>query len=818
MLPPGTKLANGRYELKSTLGSGGFAITYRGRDTKLERDVAIKELFLPQFSREGMTVNVGTLSFKEVATVKKRFIEEARTLAQFSHRNIVRVLDYFKQHNTTYIVMELLVGETLEEYLEHNGPLDPERAMSLAKTLCEALTFVHSAGLLHRDIKPSNIFVTESERAVLIDFGAAKVYHQSRTLQQPQLLTPAYAAPEQLRGDTRLGAFTDLYALSVTLYRAVSGALPPSALERLAGVALPKLPPQLPQRLEQSIERGLELDPGKRWQDASEFATALESDITIVTPDQDLAAAIRQAPPGSILRLERGDYTLTQTLRIDKSLTLTGEGSDQTSITGTARGPLIDITHGHTVRLRHLAVERVDIEPGNVIEVSCDVFEGIGCYISGGVAEPGGDGCGIRFQHHCQAVLQQCEVVGNQTCGIILEDRAKGSLLRNIVRGNGMNGITFRGHAQGVARKNLCEHNDKYGVAVLSRNAPLLDANTCRGNKRAGICFTGSALSAANNNLCEANLGPGIVVLQQAKPKLEQNICRSNSASGIIYHEDAGGLALENSCEQNVESGIVVAGHARPKLVSNSCCDNGETGIVYNGSASGEATGNICDENRTDGISVTDRAAPTLTQNSCNYNARAGIGFDHNASGRVEDNICQYSEANGIRVGGFAQPELVNNLCRYNAQSGIIYIGGASGIARDNRCGKNGGDGVTVTERAGPTLTANLVQENGGSGLVYRGQATGVALGNTCAQNQRHGIVVDDVAFPRLERNLAHRNGDSGIVYGGASNSVLQQNTCEENTVYGLKLTNGAAPRLRGNTVRNNGIDQIEGKRRWWPF
>ncbi len=234
VLPPGTRLR--AYELLSVLGQGNFGITYRARDTQLDRDVAIKE-FLPTSLalREDGTYVVprSTEHAAEFVWGRERFLEEARTLAKLANApSIVRVFDFLEDNGTAYTVMALAHGETLEQRLKREGHLPPAGVEHLLQPLLDGLEQVHAIGFLHRDIKPANIIVDERGAPTLIDFGASRSAVATRTGAMTAIFTPGYAAAEQFTS-ARQGPWTDIYGVSATIYHAVTGTVPPSAFDRM---------------------------------------------------------------------------------------------------------------------------------------------------------------------------------------------------------------------------------------------------------------------------------------------------------------------------------------------------------------------------------------------------------------------------------------------------------------------------------------------------------------------------------------------------------------------------------------------------------
>jgi serine/threonine protein kinase len=237
-LPLGSMLME--YRLENVLGVGGFGITYLAHDTLLEKDVAIKEYFPSSSVSRGADKSVtltGPDMAEEYETGLDRFLKEARTLAGFSHPNIVRVNRYFKSNGTGYMVMDYEDGESLKSWLKRNPqpPLDSIKA--LLGPLLDGIEKVHDAGFLHRDIKPDNIFVRSAGDPVLIDFGSARAAAgQTRTL--TTLVTPGYAPFEQYASGAPQGPWTDIYAMGGVLFYAVTGRNPPDAIARMKGDAL----------------------------------------------------------------------------------------------------------------------------------------------------------------------------------------------------------------------------------------------------------------------------------------------------------------------------------------------------------------------------------------------------------------------------------------------------------------------------------------------------------------------------------------------------------------------------------------------------
>ncbi len=282
-LKPGTVLA-GKYLIGRGLGHGGFGTTYLAYDLVLGIKLAVKE-YLPQdcasrapgqtqvtpFSGEGeQRFNQGLESF----------LQEARTLARFDGQpGIVGVRDFFTENNTAYLVMNYLEGITLKDVLVGRAgkPMPFDQLMHIMLPVMSALERVHAAGLLHRDVSPDNIFLTRQGQVVLIDFGAAR---QSMGVERSMsvILKPGYAPQEQYRSHGRQGPWTDVYALGACMYRALTGVIPPEALERIPRDTLEppsRLGIRLPRGVEEALLRAMAVESQDRFQSVAAFRKAL---------------------------------------------------------------------------------------------------------------------------------------------------------------------------------------------------------------------------------------------------------------------------------------------------------------------------------------------------------------------------------------------------------------------------------------------------------------------------------------------------------------------------------------------------------------
>lgn len=304
-LPAGTSLLE--YRLEGVLGAGGFGITYLAGDMHLEKRVAIKE-YLPTDlairALDGSVVPVATEHEHDYKWGLERFIQEARTLARFSHPHIVRVNRYFEANGTGYMVMDYENGESLSQLLRRAAAPDEAGLRAILMPLLDGLEAVHAAGFLHRDIKPSNIFLREAGGPVLLDFGAARAAVGGATRSMTAVLTPGYAPLEQYASDARQGPWSDLYALAGVFYRAIVGESPPDAVSRLKEDRVPQRLAETGARVSvpfrRALEWALQVDEKRRPQSVPEWRRALLNESLPAIPGAPVTAPVDQRATGSV--------------------------------------------------------------------------------------------------------------------------------------------------------------------------------------------------------------------------------------------------------------------------------------------------------------------------------------------------------------------------------------------------------------------------------------------------------------------------------------------------------------------------------------
>ena len=263
------RLLDDRYEILEVIGTGGMAVVYKARCHRLNRLVAIK-ILKDEFARD--------------EEFRRRFHAEGEAVAMLSHPNIVQVYDVSTSDSANFIVMELIDGISMKQYMEKKGVLNWKETLHFSMQIAKGLEHAHSRGIVHRDIKPHNIMVLKNGSVKVMDFGIARVMNKSNTLTKEALGSVHYISPEQAKGghtDNR----SDLYSLSVVMYEMMAGRPPYDgesavsvAIQHInGGAAMPSsYNPNIPSGLEQIIMKGMSLEIRDRYVSATEMLQDME--------------------------------------------------------------------------------------------------------------------------------------------------------------------------------------------------------------------------------------------------------------------------------------------------------------------------------------------------------------------------------------------------------------------------------------------------------------------------------------------------------------------------------------------------------------
>ena len=299
LLRAGTTL-NERYEILSTVGTGGMADVYRARDTVLKRLVAIKVL-KEEYSSD--------------ASFVAKFRKEAQAVSALNHPNIVGVFDVGEQNGMYYIVMELVEGINLKKYIEKIGAMDEREAVEVAMQVAKGLEAAHDKGIIHRDIKPQNIIISREGKIKVADFGIARMV-ATETSTTSTMGSVHYISPEQARGDA-CDARSDIYSLGITLYEMVTGRVPfdgdtsvSVALKHVQDPVKPprELVPTITQNLEKIILKCTQKNPGFRYANMTDLLVDFKK--LIVMPGEDFVVLLPEevaTDPHVAMRQEDAD-------------------------------------------------------------------------------------------------------------------------------------------------------------------------------------------------------------------------------------------------------------------------------------------------------------------------------------------------------------------------------------------------------------------------------------------------------------------------------------------------------------------------------
>ena len=288
------RVFGGRYQIVGEVGRGGMGVIFRGVDSVLDREVAIKV----------MSGDYGDITDDQRA----RFFREAKAAARLQHRNIVTVFEFAEQDGVPYIVMEFLKGRSLSSRMAAQPPLSLEQKLDIMCELCNGLHFAHQNGVVHRDVKPANVWLLEDGAVKLVDFGIAK-FSSSMTMHGDVMGSASYMSPEQIEGTPVTGR-SDVFSAAVMLYEIIArrrpfeGDSPTATMMQIVHRAPPPIEsivPDLPRELISVIAKGLEKNPDDRYQSAEDFGSDLQLIRIAMTKDDAtvLHAPLHAPPPDS---------------------------------------------------------------------------------------------------------------------------------------------------------------------------------------------------------------------------------------------------------------------------------------------------------------------------------------------------------------------------------------------------------------------------------------------------------------------------------------------------------------------------------------
>ena len=292
-LVPGTVLSN-RYIIGEFVGAGGFGVIYKAWDKTLEIVVAVKEFYTSRLmtraqGNKEVIINKKEEIKQEYEYRKQRFLAEARNMAKFSnHRSIPNVFEYFEENGTAYIVMELLNGQGLNEYLRQSEEkVDRDFAIHVINEVGKALISLHEKGIIHRDVAPDNIYICSDKelKIKLLDLGAASL-QDSTDAAIDKILKPGYSPVEQYNDSQNIGAWTDVYALGATLYVMLTGIKPDESTNRkISDTLVPphELDNSIPENLSNAVMKAMSVDKLLRFKKVEDFLKAINGEKKVMS-------------------------------------------------------------------------------------------------------------------------------------------------------------------------------------------------------------------------------------------------------------------------------------------------------------------------------------------------------------------------------------------------------------------------------------------------------------------------------------------------------------------------------------------------------
>jgi parallel beta-helix repeat protein len=784
-LPPRTLLRESAYRIDYIISRDALGITYAGH-VPFGDAIVIREFFpLTNAYREDSTGAVRAtppLLQARLRYAVRRIAREGQALLRLDHPNITRVRDVFEERGTIFIITAPLLGSSLRAKLQTRpgGRLPSGEVAEVMEQIVESLVAVHRAGLNHLNLRPETILRSEDGRLVLTDFGAARLAWRNGDVVTPP---SAYDAPELFSGP--VGSEADVFSLGAILHELLTGKPPGLSFNRTALEPSLLLDIEEPFRmlLHQALTPRSEMRPWdvRNWWAGAEKPQYRpdQEDIEgcsdyvefIVSPDgfsYSIADALAKAPAGATIQLRAGIHRMPAPCRLDKPITLIGEGAENT-----------------VLRIRY---------------------------------SKGFSHCGLSYSADGALTLRNVALVPEAfgtdlEQSALLEVEAGTALIEGCTFASGGVGIRVR-NSEGVIRDCLFEDNS-VGISISSSASFLIQSNTITGSRYSGIELweevsetpQASLKNAIRSNNCMDGAGAGIAVYSAGNHHLQRNRCFNNDI-GIELLSDASATLDENECRTNEGNGIHISDRVQARIINNSCSRNGASGMGISGASISYISDNSFGMNQHDGISIAESAEVIIYQNNFFRNGGSGVHFADESGGVVRSNTCDSNANDGIEVKGGrrAQLKLFSNQCRRNQRCGISYWGEAGGCVKGNTLERNEQHGIDVEDKSGPLLESNACSKNGGHGIHYGGESAGVAQGNKCWANDESGIGVEGRARPNLQGNTCRSNEEAGIAFDQQSGGSANGNTCTGNGAAGIAALGQADSELVKNLcVANKG-------------
>lgn len=391
-------------------------------------------------------------------------------------------------------------------------------------------------------------------------------------------------------------------------------------------------------------------------EEVEEYVVEVPTTIT-VTPNSSptLQEAVENLASGSTIMLKSGTYYISESITLDKELTISGSGKNSTEIV--IDGYPLKLKGSGPYNIENTALRHSDSR--DIIEV-----EDAQIYFNNCVFRDADNA--LLLTGSAVGSISYCEFLENDG-GILLFDSSN-LLIENNNFSNNSIGIWFYDDSGGTVSDSAFLNNSSTGILVTGNANPGLESNVLSGSDQGIKYFDNSGGVVYGNEITDCY--QGIKLYDFAQTDIKENTITNNSI-GIDYDDNSGGTAISNNCSDNSSEGIDVSGESNP-LLENNICNNNNEGIAYFHHSGGTAKGNECSNNESDGIDVYDNSSPVLDGNICNYNGDAGIVFSSESSGEAENNECGHNYY-GIYIAENANPYIGNNDCYGNESEDIYY-------------------------------------------------------------------------------------------------------------------------------------------------
>jgi parallel beta-helix repeat protein len=719
LLKPGF-LIQSRYLIIRQLAQSSIGAMYEAVDKRTRQRVALKQV------RASYTSG-------NAARLRETFDHTATMLLRLSHNALPPMLDYFADPAGQFLVMEFVPGDDLWAQMQQQpGNALPLRdVLRWADQVLDLLDYLHTQRepLIHRDIKPHNLKLNSQGNMMLLDIGLVDGSSVDTLINGHSSYMLQYVPPEQLHGDVR-DPRSDLFALGATLYALLSGTPFSCSLDRALALSLgepdplqplDQLNPHVPPDIAAVIQRAMAHQPEQRFASATEMRAALSaqrvSHTLVVHPNSSnpddyptISAALAVARPHARILVQPGYYT--ESLRIDRPLSLIGDGPAEQIIIESTDAPCLQLTadraevRGLTLRARSVAPAQpfyaVEIGQGAPLLEACAITsESLACIgIHGAHATPtirrctlhDGAQTGIDVYDQAGGLIESCEIFGNTRAGIEVSQHSRPTIRHCVVRNGHAGGIYLDSESRATVEDCQIFENARSGIAICMHSEPTIRHCTIRQNGGAGIFLYKNGHGTIETCTITGNTAAGIEIKDQSDPTIQRCTISNGLSSGLYVHNQGAG-----SIEQ-----CDIFGHADPCVI------------------------------------ITTNGTPTLRACHIYHGRQEGLWVARGGTGRIEQ--CEiYSNARPnivIHQGG--NPHIQHSQIRNGKDIGIRVIEQGNGQIEDCTITGHARCGVLLEQRATLTLLRCRVQRNGSSGIAVQKNSSGLI--QTCdLRDNRHG-------------------------------------------------------------------------------